>query len=456
METKENKMGTMPVKKLILNMSLPMIISMMVQALYNVVDSIFVAQLSEEALTAVTLVFPMQNFIIALATGTGVGFNVLLSQGLGEKNYEKSDSAANAGVFLVLINTIIFVLIGLFGAVPFITSQTNDAAIQADAIIYLQIISFLSTGSFLQITGERLLQATGRTMLSMISQIVGAVANIILDPIMIFGLFGCPKLGVAGAAYATVIGQFIAAAVGLFLNVKYNKEIHLSIKQILRPRMRIIKPIYFIAIPSILMVSIGSVMTYAMNIILIAFSTTAAAVFGVYFKLQSFFFLPVFGLNNGLIPVLSYNYGAMNKKRIDEALRFSLALAFGIMLAGTLLLEVIPGVLLDMFNAADDMKSMGIIALRTIAIHFPLAAIGIVLSSVFQAFAQSIYSLIISVMRQLVVLIPAAWLLAQTGNVNNVWWSFFIAEIISFITSIYFFKKVYNSTIRPIESMQGE
>lgn len=456
METKENKMGTMPVKRLILNMSLPMIISMMVQALYNVVDSIFVAQLSEEALTAVTLVFPMQNFIIALATGTGVGFNVLLSQGLGEKNYEKSDSAANAGVFLVLINTIIFVLIGLFGAVPFITSQTNDAAIQADAIIYLQIISFLSTGSFLQITGERLLQATGRTMLSMISQIVGAVANIILDPIMIFGLFGCPKLGVAGAAYATVIGQFIAAAVGLFLNVKYNKEIHLSIKQILRPRMRIIKPIYFIAIPSILMVSIGSVMTYAMNIILIAFSTTAAAVFGVYFKLQSFFFLPVFGLNNGLIPVLSYNYGAMNKKRIDEALRFSLALAFGIMLAGTLLLEAVPGVLLGMFNAADDMKSMGIIALRTIAIHFPLAAIGIVLSSVFQAFAQSIYSLIISVMRQLVVLIPAAWLLAQTGDVNNVWWSFFIAEIISLITSIYFFKKVYNSTISPLEAMQQE
>ena len=456
METKENKMGTMPVKRLILNMSLPMIISMMVQALYNVVDSIFVAQLSEEALTAVTLVFPMQNFIIALATGTGVGFNVLLSQGLGEKNYDKSDSAANAGVFLVLINTIIFVLIGLFGAVPFITSQTSDAAIQADAIIYLQIISFLSTGSFLQITGERLLQATGRTMLSMISQIVGAVANIILDPIMIFGLFGCPKMGVAGAAYATVMGQFIAAATGLFLNVKYNKEIHLSIKQIIRPRLRIIKPIYFIAIPSILMVSIGSVMTYAMNIILIAFSTTATAVFGVYFKLQSFFFLPVFGLNNGLIPVLSYNYGAMNKKRIDEALRFSLALAFGIMLAGTLLLEAVPGVLLDMFNAADDMKSMGIIAHRTIAIHFPLAAIGIVLSSVFQAFAQSIYSLIISVMRQLVVLIPAAWLLAQTGNVNNVWWSFFIAEIISFITSIYFFKKVYNSTIRPIESMQGE
>ena len=456
MEIKENKMGFMPVKKLIINMSLPMIISMMVQALYNVVDSIFVARLSEEALTAVTLVFPMQNFIIALATGTGVGFNVLLSQGLGEKNYEKSDSAANAGVFLVLINTIIFVFIGLFGAVPFITSQTSDAAIRADAIIYLQIISFLSTGSFLQITGERLLQATGRTMLSMISQIVGAVANIILDPIMIFGLLGFPKMGVAGAALATVIGQFIAAATGMYLNVKYNKEINISLRQIFHPSLKMIKPIYFIAIPSILMVSIGSVMTYAMNIILIAFSTTATAVFGVYFKLQSFFFLPVFGLNNGLIPVLSYNYGAMNKKRIDEALRFSLALAFGIMLAGTLLLEAVPGILLDMFNAADDMKSMGIIALRTIAIHFPLAAIGIVLSSIFQAFAQSIYSLIISIMRQLVVLIPVSWLLAQTGNVNNVWWSFFVAEIISLLASIYFFKKVYHGTIRPLEAMQGE
>ena len=457
MSTKENKMGVMPVKKLIINMSLPMIISMMVQALYNVVDSIFVAKLSEDALTAVTLVFPMQNLMIALAAGTGVGFNVLLSQGLGEKNLEKSDSAANNGIFLVLVNTIIFILIGLFAAVPFIHSQTSDASIQADGIAYLQIICFLSTGAFMQITMERLLQATGRTLLSMVSQITGAVTNIILDPIMIFGLFGFPKMGVAGAALATVIGQFLGAATGTFLNLKYNKEINLSLKHIFKPRLRTIKPIYFIAIPSILMMSIGSVMTYAMNIILIAFSTTATAVFGVYFKLQSFFFLPVFGLNNGLIPVLSYNYGAMNKKRIDEALRFSLALAFGIMLAGTLLLEAVPGVLLDMFNAADDMKSMGIIALRTIAIHFPLAAIGIVLSSVFQAFAQSIYSLIISVMRQLVVLIPAAWLLAQTGNVNNVWWSFFVAEIISLLASIFFFKsakQVYNSTIRPLEAMQ--
>lgn len=314
MNIKENKMGTMPVKKLIINMSLPIIISMMVQALYNIVDSIFVAKLSEDALTAVTLAFPMQNLMIALAVGTGVGFNVLLSQGLGEKNPEKSDSAANNGIFLILINTIIFILIGLFATVPFIHSQTNNASIQADGIAYLQIICFLSTGVFMQITMERLLQATGLTLLSMISQITGAVTNIILDPIMIFGLFGFPKMGVAGAALATVIGQFLGAAVGIFLNLKYNKEINISLKHIFRPRLRTIKPIYFIAIPSILMISIGSVMTYAMNVILIAFSTTATAVFGVYFKLQSFFFMPVFGLNNGLIPVLSFNMELKTKK----------------------------------------------------------------------------------------------------------------------------------------------
>lgn len=449
MNIKENKMGTMPVKKLIINMSLPIIISMMVQALYNIVDSIFVAKLSEDALTAVTLAFPIQNLMIALAVGTGVGFNVLLSQGLGEKNPEKSDSAANNGIFLILINTIIFILIGLFATVPFIHSQTNNASIQADGIAYLQIICFLSIGVFMQITMERLLQATGLTLLSMISQITGAVTNIILDPIMIFGLFGFPKMGVAGAALATVTGQFLGAAVGIFLNLKYNKEINISLKHIFRPRLRTIKPIYFIAIPSILMISIGSVMTYAMNVILIAFSTTATAVFGVYFKLQSFFFMPVFGLNNGLIPVLSFNYGAKNKKRIDESLRFALSLAFVIMLLGTITFELIPGTLLDMFNASGDMEEMGITALRTIAIHFPLAAVGIVLTSIFQAFGQSIYSLIISVMRQLVVLIPAAWLLGQTGVVNNVWWAFLIAEVVSLITSIFFFKKVYRKMIKP-------
>lgn len=450
MNIKENKMGTMPVKQLIINMSLPMIVSMLFQALYNVVDSIFVAKLSEDALTAVTLAFPMQNFMIALATGTGVGFNVLLSQGLGEKNFEKSDSAANNGIFLILVNTIIFILLGAFATVPFINSQTVNTSIQADGIIYLQIINFFAVGVFIQITMERLLQSTGRTLLSMISQITGAVVNIILDPIMIFGLLGFPKMGVAGAAIATVTGQFLGAFMGIFLNLKYNKEITISIKQILKPSFRTIKSIYLIAIPSILMVSIGSIMTYAMNLILIAFSTTATAVFGVYFKLQSFFFMPVFGLNNGLIPVLSFNYGAKNKTRIDNSLKFALSLAFGIMLIGTITFELIPATLLSMFNASDDMMSMGITALRTIAIHFPLAAIGIVLSSIFQAFAQSVYSLIVSVMRQLIALIPAAWLLAQTGAVNNVWWAFMIAEVVSLFTSLVFFNRVYSKTIRPL------
>ena len=453
MNTKENKMGVMPVKKLIVNMSLPMMISMMVQALYNVVDSIFVARLSENALTSVTLAFPMQALMISMAAGTGVGFNVLLSKGLGEKNFDKSDDAANNGIFLISINTVICILIGLFAAVPFINSQTSDSAIRTDGITYLQIVCFLSVGAFTQITMERLLHATGRTMLSMISQITGAVANIILDPIMIFGLFGFPKMGVAGAALATVSGQFLGAAVGIFLNLKYNREINISLNRILHPKLNTIKSIYFIAIPSILMMSIGSIMTYMMNLILIAFSTTATAVFGVYFKLQSFFFMPVFGLNNGLIPVLSYNYGAKNKQRIDAALRFALSLAFAIMLLGTVTFECMPGVLLDMFNASNDMKGMGIIALRTIAIHFPLAAVGIVLSSIFQAFGQSIYSLIISVMRQLVVLIPAAWLLGQTGNVNNVWWAFMTAEIISLAASVFFFRHIYKKMIHPIADM---
>ncbi|MGP1612069.1 MAG: MATE family efflux transporter [Catonella sp.] len=450
MNIKENKMGTMPVKQLIINMSLPMIVSMLVQALYNVVDSIFVAKLSEDALTAVTLAFPMQNFMIALATGTGVGFNVLLSHGLGEKNFDKSNAAANNGIFLVLVNTIVFILLGAFVTVPFITSQTVNTSIQADGIIYLQIISFLAIGVFTQITMERLLQSTGRTMLSMISQLTGAIINIILDPIMIFGLLGLPRMGVAGAAIATVIGQFCGAFMGIFLNLKYNTEITISIKQIFKPSLDTIKSIYLIAIPSILMISIGSIMTYAMNLILIAFSTTAAAVFGVYFKLQSFFFMPVFGLSNGLIPVLSFNYGAKNKKRIDESLKFALSLAFGIMLIGTITFELIPTILLNMFNASDDMMNMGVIALRTIAIHFPLAAIGIVLSSIFQAFAQSIYSLIVSIMRQLVVLVPAAWLLSQTGNVSNVWWAFMIAEVVSLVTSFLFFNHVYTKSIRQL------
>lgn len=443
-------MGVMPVKKLIVNMSVPMMISMMVQALYNVVDSIFVARLSEEALTAVTLAFPLQNLMIAVSTGTGVGFNVILSRSLGEKNQARADEAANIGVFLTFISFLAFLIVGAFVSAPFIYTQTKDPVIAADSITYLRIVCMASLGLFFEITFERLLQATGRTMFSMVSQITGAVFNIVFDPIMIFGLLGFPAMGVAGAALATVLGQVVAAFVGFFLNVRKNEDIHLSLRGVFHPHADIIKEVYIVGVPSILMVSIGSIMTYLMNLILIAFSTTATAVFGVYFKLQSFFFMPVFGLNNGVIPVLSYNYGARRQDRIKEALRFSLTLAFTIMVIGMLTFELFPGVLLKLFNASPEMMHMGTRALREIAVHFPLAAIGIVLGSVFQAFSKSLYSLIISVSRQLVVLIPAAWLLSLTGDVNNVWWCFLIAEVVSLILSLLFFRKIYTEMIEPL------
>lgn len=443
----ENKMGVMPVKQLIISMSLPMMISMLVQALYNVVDSIFVAKISEDALTAVTLAFPMQNLMIALASGTGVGINSLLSRSLGEKKYDRSDAAANTGIMLTILNFVIFLLAGIFGARAFIASQTSNVAIIEDGAVYLGIVTTLSLGLFCQVTFERLLQSTGRTVYSMISQLTGAVINIIFDPIMIFGLLGCPAFGVAGAAYATVLGQTVAAVVGLVLNLKYNHDIKIKLSSIIKPKADIVGQIYMVGVPSILMMSIGSVMTYLMNQILIAFSTTAAAVFGVYFKLQSFFFMPIFGMNNGVIPVLAYNYGARNRKRIDDALKFAFALAISIMLVGTIVFELIPGVLLKMFDASDDMLAIGIPALRIIAVHFPVAAASIVMGSIFQAFAKSIYSLFVSIGRQLVVLIPVAYLLSLTGNLNAVWFAFPIAEVVSFILSLIFFRIVYRSTV---------
>lgn len=450
-ERKENKMGVMPVKKLIISMSLPMMISMLVQALYNVVDSIYVARLSESALTAVTLAFPLQNMMIALGSGTGVGVNALLSRSLGQKRFDRSDAAANTGLLLTFFNTILFILVGLFVAHWFITTQTADAEIIEYGSTYLRIVTCFSVGIFFQMTFERLLQSTGLTVYSMISQATGAIINIILDPILIFGLLGFPKLGVAGAAWATVAGQMVAACLGLLMNLKFNKEIHYSFEKILHPEAEIVGRIYAVGVPSILMMSIGSIMTYLMNRILIAFSTTATAVFGVYFKLQSFFFMPVFGLNNGLIPVLAYNYGARSKPRIDEALRFSVMVAFTIMTAGTIVMNLFPRQLLGFFNASEDMLRIGIPALHIISIHFPVAAVCIVMGSVFQAFSQSIYSLIISIGRQLVILIPVAWLLAQSGNVNNVWWCFLIAESMSLILSTIFFRKIYREHIMTLE-----
>ncbi|MBR1877067.1 MAG: MATE family efflux transporter [Lachnospiraceae bacterium] len=420
---------------------------MLVQALYNIVDSIFVSRIDEGALTAVTLAFPLQSLIIAVGSGTGVGINALLSKALGEKNFERSDKAANTGILLTLFSYIVFLAVGIFVSDPFINSQTSDPQIAAYGSTYLRIVCILSIGAMSQMTMERLLQSTGKTFYSMLSQITGAVINMVFDPIMIFGLFGFPKLGVAGAAYATIFGQAVASSLAFYLNVKHNTEITLSLKSVFTPDINIIKRIYFVGVPSILMMSIGSVMTYSMNMILTAFSSTATAVFGVYFKLQSFFFMPVFGLNNGLIPVMAYNYGAKNKERIHEALRFSIGLAVGIMIAGTVVFQLIPGTLLGFFNASEHMKELGIPALRIISLHFPIAGCAIALGSVFQAFSKPVYSLIISVCRQIVVLIPAAWLLSLTGLVTNVWWSFLIAEVVSLTLSVIFYKKVNRDII---------
>ena len=447
-EPHENKMGTMPVKQLIISMSLPMMVSMLVQALYNIVDSVFVAQISEAALTAVTLAFPLQNVMIAVGAGTGVGVNALLSRALGEKKFERSDAAANTAIVLAFFSFLAFVFIGIFASRPFIMTQTDVPEIIDYGTTYLSIVCTFSMGLFFQVTFERLLQSTGLTLFSMISQIVGAVFNIIFDPILIFGLLGFPELGVAGAAIATVLGQCLAACIGLTLNLTKNKELHFSFRQIFHPRAKIIGRIYYVGIPSILMMSIGSLMTYLMNLILAAFSSTAVAVFGVYFKLQSFFFMPVFGLNNGCVPVLAYNYGARQPYRIKAALKFAMQLAFVIMCCGTAIFEFFPAPLLHMFKASDDMLAMGTIALRIIAIHFPLAAIGITLGGVFQAFSKATYSLIVSLMRQLVVLIPVAWLLARlTNDVNTVWWCFPIAEVVSLIVSIFFYKRIRKGVI---------
>ena len=445
--TKENKMGVMPIKQLIVTMSLPMMISMMVQALYNVVDSIFVSQINEEALTAVTLAFPMQNLMIALAAGTGVGVNALLSRSLGEKKFERSDGAANASILLTVFNYAVFLIIGIFGAGKFIASQTQNPLIREYGATYLSIICCCSLGLFFQVAFERLLQSTGRTIFSMISQASGAITNIIFDPIFIFGLGPFPKMGVAGAAYATILGQLVGCMIGLYCNLHYNKDIKLSMKSILHPELDIIKEIYYVGVPSILMMSIGSAMTYMMNRILEGFSSTATAVFGVYFKLQSFFFMPVFGLNNGLIPVLAYNYGARNQERIKEALKFAIILAVSIMVVGMVTFLAIPKVLLGFFAASDDMLRMGVPALRIISLSFPLAGLCIAMGSIFQAFSKSIFSLVISVGRQLVVLIPAAWLLSKTGVLDLVWCAFPIAELSSLLLSSYFFRKLYKQTV---------
>ena len=443
----ENKMGTMPIGKLLFNMSLPMMISMLVQALYNIVDSIFVAKLSENALTAVSLAFPLQTLLIAVGTGIGVGMNALLSKSLGEKNFKKANATASNAAVLYFFSYLVFFILGFTIVRPFYASQIGNAdqEIMELGIEYLSTVMIFSFGLLAQVFFERLLTSTGRTIFSMTSQLTGAITNIILDPILIFGLLGAPKMGVTGAAVATVIGQCVAALVAGFCNHRYNHDVKLKFHGF-RLDFHIIGTIYAVGIPTIIMQSIGSVMTYCMNRILIEFSSTATAVFGVYFKLQSFFFMPVFGLNNGITPIIAYNYGAGQRKRMLKTIKLSMLVAFCLTFIGFLCFEGIPQILLGMFNASDGMLTIGVPALRIIGIHYLIAWFCIVSGTVFQALGKAFFSMIVSIMRQLFVLIPAAYILAKLGGLHVVWWSFPIAEVISLMVSSFFLVRI-NRTI---------
>lgn len=445
----ENKMGVMPVGKLLISMSLPMVISMLVQALYNIVDSIFVAQLSENALTAVSLAFPAQNLMIAVGTGTGVGINALLSKSLGERNYDTANKTADNAVFLAFLSFVLFLILGLTASEFFFRVQTDVAEIVDAGAAYLTICCGCSFGLFGQLVFEKLLQATGKTFYSMIIQLAGALTNIILDPIMIFGLVGFPKMGVAGAALATVIGQIVAAVLGLIFNLKRNHEITLSLKKF-RPSVAIIRKIYSVGVPSIIMASIGSVMTFGMNKILISFTSTATAVFGVYFKLQSFVFMPIFGLNNGMVPILAFNFGARKPERMKKAFQLSALLATVTMLVGVAVFHVFTTPLLLLFNASETMLAIGIPALRIISISFIFAGFCICVLSLCQALGHGVLSLIVSLVRQLVVLLPTAYLLSLLGNLEAVWWAFPFAELFSLVLSLFMLRHVFKKEIQPL------
>lgn len=444
----ENKMGSMPVDRLLITMSLPMMISMLVQALYNIVDSIFVSRINEYALRAVSLAFPIQSLMIAVAVGTGVGINAFLSRTLGEKDFKKANTIAVNGIFIELVSYVIFVLVGIFVSRPFFASQTVIPEVREYGVVYLTVCCCASIGIFMQITFERLLQSTGRTMYTMVTQGVGAVINLILDPILIFGLFGFPGLGVAGAAAATVIGQIAAAVLAVVLNLKANRELHISFRGF-RPDMGLIGNIYKVGVPSIVMQAIGSVMTYGMNLILEAFGA-AQTVFGVYFKLQSFIFMPIFGLNNGMVPIIAYNFGAGSRERVVKTIKSSIAYAVGIMLVGLAVMEAFPAQLIGLFNASPELLEIGVPALRIICLSFCFAGYCIVVGSVFQALGNGVYSMIVSIARQLCVLLPVAWLFSLSGNVDLIWWSFPIAGLVSLGLSTFFLIRINRNVIRRI------
>ncbi len=435
----ENKLGTMPIGRLLAVMSVPTMFSMLIQALYNIVDSIFVSHYSEKALTAVSLAFPMQTLMMAFAVGTCIGICSVISRRLGERREDQANLAAESGFFLVLVFIVVFFLVGAFLARPFVRIYTDDAELLGMTSTYLRICLLLSFGSFVNIFCEKALQATGDTIHPMIIQASGAIFNIIFDPILIFGRLGFPALGVAGAAYATVAGQILAMFLGLFF-LRRNRYLKI---RLLRPRPngKAIKDIMEVGLPSIIMQGIGTLMTSLMNGILIAYDVLATTVFGVYFKLQSFVFLPIFGLNSGLMPILGYNYGAKDRPRMMHALKLAGVFAFLFMLLGALVFYFLPDALLGLFNASDGMKAIGEVALRAIAFTFPMAAISIILGSLFQAMGDGYLSMMTSIVRQLVFLIPSAWLLGRLFGLDAVWYSFMISEVVALCLSIIFFRK---------------
>ena len=454
----ENKMAVMPVGKLLVNMAVPMIISMLVQAFYNIVDSVYISQYSEKAVTALGLAFPVQNVQIGCAIGIGVGVNSMLSKSLGEGNREKASLVAGNGVFLALVFSAAIMLFGAFGTTFYYSVQTDDAEILSNGIAYTSICCMLTMGVYFEVLFERMLQATGRTMHTMFTQGAGAIVNIVMDPVFIFGVewLNIPAMGAAGAAIATVLGQWVAATLALIFNLKCNPDVKLSLRNI-RPKREIIKPVMSIGVPSMIMNSVSSVMNFSINQILMGFEAitvgvgkTATAVFSIYYKLQSFFFMPLFGLNNATISVVAFNYGARNPQRITQTLKLAVFGALGFMIAGLLAFELIPGTLLSIFHLSDSFMMMGKNALRLIAIHFPIAAICIALGASFQALGNGIYSTIVALCRQLLALLPAAWLLSLSGNVNMVWWAFPIAEVVSLTVTLICFTRIYRKKIKPM------
>ena len=453
-DLRENKMRTMPIGKLLFTMALPLAVSMLVQAFYNVVDSVYVSRVSESAVTALSLAFPIQNLMIGCATGVGVGMNALLSKSLGEGNQKRVNQAAGNGIFLSLICVALFVTFGIAGAQSYYAMQSDVAETVAGGAAYIGICSVWCLGIFLEIIGERLLQASGRTIYTLFTQGTGAVLNILLDPVFIFGFepLGIAPMGIAGAAVATVIGQWVAAILAIIFNLTRNADVKFAVKY-LRPDIEILEKILVVGIPSIVMMAIGSVMNFGMNQIFLRFreyGETAAGVFGIYFKLQSFVLMPLFGINNASISIIAYNYGARQPKRIIGTLKRALGAAMTIMVMGLLIFQLFPDVLLGLFNPSDTFLEIGRSALRVVSILFPMAAVGIVLGASFQALGNGIYATITSLMHQLVVLLPVAYLLSLTGDVHAVWWSFPIAEVVSMITTLLLFARIYRRQIKPM------